>query len=61
MGNSRKRIKKALEHENMEYVINEGDGAFYGPKIDFHIKIVWEEIGNVEQYNWISKCQKDLI
>ena len=31
-------LKKALEHENMEYVINEGDGAFYGPKIDFHIK-----------------------
>ena len=31
-------LKKALEHENMEYVINEGEGAFYGPKIDFHIK-----------------------
>ncbi len=31
-------LKKALEYENMEYVINEGDGAFYGPKIDFHIK-----------------------
>ena len=31
-------LKKALEHENMPYVINEGDGAFYGPKIDFHIK-----------------------
>ena len=31
-------LKKALEHENVEYVINEGDGAFYGPKIDFHIK-----------------------
>ena len=22
----------------MHYVINEGDGAFYGPKIDFHLK-----------------------
>lgn len=31
-------LRKALEHENMEYVVNEGDGAFYGPKIDFHIK-----------------------
>lgn len=31
-------LKKALEHQNMPYVINEGDGAFYGPKIDFHIK-----------------------
>ena len=31
-------LKKALEAQNMEYQINEGDGAFYGPKIDFHIK-----------------------
>ena len=31
-------LRKALEHENMEFVVNEGDGAFYGPKIDFHIK-----------------------
>lgn len=38
MGNGRRSAKKALEHENMPYVINEGDGAFYGPKIDFHIK-----------------------
>lgn len=31
-------LKKALEHENIDYVLNEGDGAFYGPKIDLHIK-----------------------
>ncbi len=31
-------LKSALEHENVPYSINEGDGAFYGPKIDFHIK-----------------------
>jgi threonyl-tRNA synthetase len=31
-------LKNALEHKNIEYKINEGDGAFYGPKIDFHIK-----------------------
>ncbi|MBW8041839.1 MAG: threonine--tRNA ligase [Planctomycetes bacterium] len=31
-------LKNALEHRNIEYKINEGDGAFYGPKIDFHIK-----------------------
>ena len=31
-------LKKALEKENIEYELNEGDGAFYGPKIDFHIK-----------------------
>ena len=31
-------LKSALEKENMPYTINEGDGAFYGPKIDFHIR-----------------------
>jgi len=31
-------LKNALEHKNIQYQINEGDGAFYGPKIDFHIK-----------------------
>lgn len=31
-------LKKALEDQKMEYQVNEGDGAFYGPKIDFHIK-----------------------
>ena len=28
---------KALEKLNMPYIVNEGDGAFYGPKIDFHL------------------------
>ncbi len=28
----------ALEKLNMPYIINEGDGAFYGPKIDFHLE-----------------------
>ena len=31
-------LKKALEQRHIDYQINEGDGAFYGPKIDFHIK-----------------------
>ena len=31
-------LKTALEKLNLPYVINEGDGAFYGPKIDFHIE-----------------------
>ena len=31
-------LKHALDVQNMEYEINEGDGAFYGPKIDFHLK-----------------------
>ncbi|RLC01386.1 MAG: threonine--tRNA ligase [Deltaproteobacteria bacterium] len=31
-------LKAALEVYGQDYVINEGDGAFYGPKIDIHIK-----------------------
>jgi threonyl-tRNA synthetase len=31
-------LKNALQHKKIEYKINDGDGAFYGPKIDFHIK-----------------------
>lgn len=31
-------LRKALESKNMDYEINEGDGAFYGPKIDFHLR-----------------------
>ena len=30
-------LKDALESMGIDYVINEGDGAFYGPKIDFHL------------------------
>ena len=28
----------ALEEKNIKYIVNEGDGAFYGPKIDFHLQ-----------------------
>lgn len=31
-------LKEALEAKGMEYKINPGDGAFYGPKIDFHLR-----------------------
>jgi threonyl-tRNA synthetase len=31
-------LKRALERANENYKINPGDGAFYGPKIDFHLK-----------------------
>jgi threonyl-tRNA synthetase len=30
-------LKRAMEHRDISYQINEGDGAFYGPKIDFHV------------------------
>jgi len=31
-------LKKAIENNKIPFMLNEGQGAFYGPKIDFHIK-----------------------
>ena len=31
-------LENALKANGLEYTINEGDGAFYGPKIDFHVR-----------------------
>ncbi|WP_434630578.1 threonine--tRNA ligase [Thermoanaerobacterium thermosaccharolyticum] len=42
---------KAMEHIGLNYKINEGDGAFYGPKIDFHLK---DSIGRTWQCGTIQ-------
>jgi threonyl-tRNA synthetase len=44
-------LKKALDSIKMEYKINEGDGAFYGPKIDFHLE---DSIGRTWQCGTIQ-------
>lgn len=44
-------LKKALDNRGLDYVINEGDGAFYGPKIDFHLK---DSIGRTWQCGTIQ-------
>lgn len=31
-------LRNAMDEEGLSYQVNEGDGAFYGPKIDFHLK-----------------------
>ncbi|WP_206458962.1 threonine--tRNA ligase [Anaerovorax sp. IOR16] len=31
-------LREAMEEKGMPYVVNEGDGAFYGPKLDFHLE-----------------------
>ena len=36
--NAEDSLKKALKKLKLDYKLNPGDGAFYGPKIDFHIK-----------------------
>ncbi len=44
-------LKTALEKLNLPYTINEGDGAFYGPKIDFHLE---DSIGRTWQCGTIQ-------
>ncbi len=44
-------LKDALEKLNMPYILNEGDGAFYGPKIDFHLR---DSIGRTWQCGTIQ-------
>ncbi len=31
-------LAQALDHQGLAYQVNPGDGAFYGPKIDFHVR-----------------------
>ncbi len=33
-----KALEKVLKNKNIDFQVNEGDGAFYGPKIDFHLQ-----------------------
>ncbi|MGI6114792.1 threonine--tRNA ligase [Luoshenia tenuis] len=44
-------LRDALEAKGMDYMVNEGDGAFYGPKIDFHLE---DSIGRTWQCGTIQ-------
>ena len=44
-------LKEALDERGLPYRINEGDGAFYGPKIDFHLR---DSIGRTWQCGTIQ-------
>lgn len=44
-------LRGALEENGLPYVVNEGDGAFYGPKIDFHLE---DSIGRTWQCGTIQ-------
>ncbi|MDE5588637.1 MAG: threonine--tRNA ligase [Acetatifactor sp.] len=44
-------LKNALDDLQLPYVVNEGDGAFYGPKIDFHLE---DSIGRTWQCGTIQ-------
>lgn len=44
-------LKNALDDLKLPYIINEGDGAFYGPKVDFHLE---DSIGRTWQCGTIQ-------
>ncbi len=44
-------LRQALDELGLNYVVNEGDGAFYGPKIDFHLE---DSIGRTWQCGTIQ-------
>ena len=44
-------LRKALEANHLDYIVNEGDGACYGPKIDFHLQ---DSIGRTWQCGTIQ-------
>ena len=49
--NATNALRNALENRGLKYIINEGDGAFYGPKIDFHLR---DSIGRTWQCGTIQ-------
>lgn len=49
--NATNALKNALEKEGREFKINPGDGAFYGPKVDFHVQDClgrWWQCGTIQ-------------
>lgn len=64
-------LKAALDKSGLAYVINEGDGAFYGPKIDFHVEDclgrTWQcgtiqlDMSLPERFDLTYKAQDDTL
>ena len=65
-------LKAAMEDFGLPYTVNEGDGAFYGPKIDFHLTGV--AYGSIERFigiliehyagafpAWLAPCQVRIL
>lgn len=44
-------LKESMEEKDLPYIVNSGDGAFYGPKLDFHIE---DSIGRTWQCGTIQ-------
>ena len=54
-------LRGALDDLGLNYVVNEGDGAFYGPKIDSILRTPSEEPGSVVLSSLISSFRSVLI
>ena len=54
LGSATEALRNAIEAKGIDYVINPGDGAFYGPKLDYHIEDSFGPyMANVVLFNWI--------
>ena len=49
-------LKNAITAMGKDFVINEGDGAFYGPKLDFHLPTPWAAPGSAAPSSWTASC-----
>ena len=54
-------LQSALSAYGMGYTVNEGDGAFYGPKIDIHIKDALGRTCNAAPSSWTCPYPKGSI
>ena len=55
----KKLLMSAIKKSKLDYSINKGEGAFYGPKIEFVLRDAIGEIGNAERYKLILIYQVD--
>lgn len=53
-------LEEAIKHTGLPYEIMPGEGAFYGPKLEFQLTDAIGRSGNVERCNLISYCPNGL-
>ena len=53
-------LKNAITDMGKTFEVNEGDGAFYGPKLDFHLADSWAALGSVAPSSWTASCRSGL-
>ena len=49
-------LQAAITEMGKDFIINAGDGAFYGPKLDFHLAAPWAGPGSAAPSSWTSRC-----